>query len=156
MIPLQEGFTGFQRRHLPDRNTPPTTPRTSKPVTPSGRNHHQDPRSTVYTKALENRGNYSSRTQATSHHKEPQISLRSRSRTKRASSPTTSRARVIEPKIGAITLRPKTPSVGLITQTFLHQKLVNPNWLKFHRLKLKLQIGEDLLRNVMKKTIKMT
>ena len=43
----------------------------------------------------------------TRHHKEPQISLRSRSRTKSASSPTTSRARVSTPKTGNITLRPK-------------------------------------------------
>ena len=68
---------------------------------------HQDPRSTVYTKDHENRGSNPQRPYATRHNKEPHISLRSRSRSRRTPPSTTSRTRSTGPTLGGIVLRPK-------------------------------------------------
>ena len=116
-----------KKRHAPERHTTPTHPKTSNTAPHSGRDRvhpiyrrantfhqvHQDGRSTIYKKELEerdHRGGYTPRSTSPSHPKEPPISLRSRSRTRR----TAPQNRPYDgSKSVQITLRPKPGTTTL-------------------------------------------
>ena len=109
-----------KQRFAPERHTTPAYPKTSNFTPNPGKNKvhpiyrrahtfhqvHQDGRSTIYKKEhgdREQKGGYTPRSTSPSHPKEPMISLRSRSRTRR----TDQQDRPHGSRTGQITLRPK-------------------------------------------------